>query len=159
MTLAPRASVFLLFGLAGCGTASGSPSSAPPSDASASDATVDTNQGPPPGDTGPAGDAAGISVGDEAGPVCDMMEAMVNQLAAAAEACCPNCGQPQCTAAVQGVCCPVTISSTTSQDAINNFETAVTAFQSQCSPKCSSKVCPPTPSKICIGSGMAGSCQ
>ncbi len=144
-----RESILLLVFLPACGSSASSPS--PPADAGGEDAPVETGPdgtGFPIDDSGPPADG---------GNECDRMRAEVNALGLAARGCNPQ-GANECGAAVDGVCCQLSVSISSTQ-AVNDFQQAVMAYKTKCQPKCTSCLPEPVPSGVCEGSGNNGTCR
>jgi hypothetical protein len=124
----------------------------------------------PPPDAGPhdAGDAghdssSGFPV-DEGGPPtdapttqCDQLRTQVIQLQTAARACNPQ-GANECSGAVDGICCSITVSFNNSS-AVNDFTQAVTTYKTKCTPDCSKVICGQTPTLVCDPVGAKGTCE
>jgi hypothetical protein len=148
-----RLGVLFLAGAAGCsGGSSGKATSA-------SDAAVDASPDAGDFDSGDcfpfcAGDASlpVEEAGGDAAMTCAQLKAAYEAFELTAKACDPQLPN-QCFATADGPCCPVTVSS--SQDAVNAFEDAVTSYQQQCTPECSNFICPSAPSGQCTATGTA----
>jgi hypothetical protein len=96
----------------------------------------------------------------DAAPSCSQLKAAYEALQGPAQACNPQL-QAQCTASTNGPCCPVTVSAS-NQAAVDNFDQAVAAYVTACSPDCTMIICMPAPSDQCqpLPGGMAqGSCK
>jgi hypothetical protein len=83
---------------------------------------------------------------------CAQLQAAYEAFELTAKACNPQLPD-QCFATANDPCCPVTVSN--SQDAVNAFDEAVTSYQQQCTPDCSTRICPFTPSGDCAATGTA----
>jgi hypothetical protein len=132
-----------------------------PADAGPPDVGVqDTGKAPPVVDSSfPVPDGPFMQdLPDSPQSMCEMLLATVGSLQPAAQACDPN-GTAQCHVAAKGTCCSITVDESTSQDAINAFETAVMAYVTACDPKCNLVTCPAVPSGLCSGGGNIGTCQ
>jgi len=149
---------------AACGSSSGGASSAPDAsvDASPADAGDESclfcgsveDVGAPQGD-----DSGSMTMVDGGFTDCEQMEAALAGLQAAAQACNSNLTM-QCNGTTQGPCCPITVTSS-STDAVNNYDVAVAGYVAACAPDCSMVICTdPAPSHQCAGSSSTGQvCQ
>jgi hypothetical protein len=139
----------LVLVLAGCSSSS---SPAPTADAGPADVTVDaareSGSGFPIDDGGTPPDA---------GSECDQTRAQVIALQTLARACNPQ-GVSECNAAVDGICCPITVS-INNNGPVNDFTQAVTAYKQKCSPDCTKVICGNAPTNVCDGTGNKGVCQ
>lgn len=139
--------------LAGCSSATSSP--APSLDAGADvstfDAGHDASTGFPVDDSGPAEDAAASE--------CDSLRKQATDLQIAARACNPQ-GANECAAAVDGICCAISVSFG-NQQAVNDFQQAVLTYKSKCKVDCSTVICPQAPTNTCLAgtSASSGSCE
>ena len=135
-----------------------------------------SSSSPAPSDAGEAGsapvDAAPVDAGNpfatpdagttppvDAGSPCDQLRAQVTQLQVAARACNPQ-GASECNGAVDGICCPISVSFNTGQP-VDDFTQAVKSYKSQCNPDCTGIMCQPAPTNTCIGGGTGtkGTCE
>ncbi len=153
----------LLLAVSWCGSSSGGSS---PSDAGADASSVDAgdedcifcvpfeDSGPPQGD-----DSSVMMTPDGAGTSCAQMETALAGLQALAQTCNSNLTM-QCNGTTQGPCCPITVTSS-STDAVNNYDVAVAGYVAACAPDCSMVICTdPAPSHQCAGSSSTGQvCQ
>jgi len=103
-------------------------------------------------------DSGGAGPDGGSGTDCTALYAQVNELQAAAQACCATCDIVQCTVSVNGLCCPVSVNSAGSS-ATQAFVAAVQQYQAACVSMCGAFSCPKAPSGICGGSGAMGECQ
>jgi hypothetical protein len=124
-------------------------------------ATPDTLGGPAT-DSGTldGGDASSSNEGGTAadgggGVDCNALLSQLNDLQAKAQACCAQCDIVQCTSAVPGLCCEVSVTVATSQQT-QDFETALTQYKQACPSECPAISCPTAPSGIC---GASGECE
>ena len=87
----------------------------------------------------------------DAGNDCDRLKEIVDQRSALARTCNPQIAD-QCSAAVDGLCCPITVSAS-SNAAVNDFHQAVKNYKAKCKPDCTKIFCSanPPPSNICDG--------
>jgi hypothetical protein len=133
-----------------------------------------THDNPAPADAG-SPDAATLDAGhesgsgfpvDEAGPSppadaarseCDQLRAQTTALGLTASACNPA-GASECNASIDGICCPITVSISSTQ-AVNDFTEAVRAYKAKCTPDCSKILCSGGPSMVCDGTGTNGVCR
>jgi hypothetical protein len=144
-----------LFVAFGCG---GSPRTAP---ATALDGGPEANADAGPGDAGScfpfcgnAGDAGGateagaaMDAAADAAVSCATLLAHLETLQAQAQSCNPQL-QDDCSATTDGPCCPVTVS-TADRGAVDDFDQAVAAYTSACTPDCARVICQPAPSNRC----------
>jgi hypothetical protein len=109
------------------------------------------------GDAGFSHDGGGGGLDGTSGPDgavdCNALLAQVNQLQAQAQTCCAQCDIVQCTSAVTGLCCDVSVTVPTSA-ATQAFEAAVTQYHQECPSECPALSCPKAPSGICDVSGV-----
>ena len=131
-------SVLVVLGvLAGC---SSSPSSPGPQDAGTDQGAVEAGHAdtgaPPPDSSAPI---------DGGGP-CDHLKDMVDEASRLARTCDPH-GAAPCAAAVDGLCCPITVDAA-NNSAVNDFQQAVKNYKAKCMPDCTKIFCganpPPT---------------
>ncbi len=120
------------------------------------DATSTDSTPPPP----PATDAAPPPPPPDSGLDCNAMAAEIASMQKQAETCCPICNTPQCDVAVQGVCCPFSVTG----HAPAGFEALVTSYKNACHPLCPAIPCQVAPSNVCKGGGPgnpsgSGVCQ
>ena len=140
--------VALLLALAACGNGSSSPlveagpidSSTEASHESGTGFPIDDGAAPP-----------------DAGSECDQMRAQVLDLQTLARACNPQ-GVSECGAAVDGICCPVTVS-IGNTGPVNDFTQSVTAYKQKCNPDCTKVICGAAPTNVCEGTANKGVCQ
>jgi len=142
-------------GLGACGGATdtlggGSTGDSGTSEGGDASSSHDGGGGGPDGSPGSDG-----SPGVDGGVDCNALLSQLNALQAKAQACCAQCDIVQCTAAVAGLCCDVSVSSATSQTT-TDFETALTQYKQACPSECPAISCPKAPSGIC---GASGECQ
>ena len=102
------------------------------SDAPAPPPTVDSGPPPPPPDV-------------DSGPDCTTMAAEIDAMQKQAETCCPICNTAQCNVAVQGVCCPFSVTG----HAPAGFDALVAQYKATCHPLCPAIACLPAPSNTC----------
>jgi hypothetical protein len=105
------------------------------------DATSTDSPSPPP----PGTDAAPPPPTPDSGPDCSSMAAEIDAMQKQAETCCPICNTPQCDVAVQGVCCPFSVTG----HAPAGFDALVAEYKAACHPLCPAIPCPIAPSKTC----------
>ncbi len=105
----------------------------------------------------PVTDDAGEDAAD-AGSACDRLRAQIDALGRLARACDPQ-GAQECIAAVDGLCCQITVSAASTQ-AVGDFQRAVSGFASKCGPPdCTKVLCELSPSGVCDGTGRVGTCR
>lgn len=143
MPVKPSLRVVLLVA-SGC---SSSPTSPPPADAGSDPLAVDAGHpetGAPPPDSGAPADGGGP---------CDHLKELVDQASALARSCDQRAAAP-CSAAVDGLCCPVTVDAANNA-AVNDFQQAVKNYKARCMPNCTKILCgvSPPPSNQCDTSG------
>ena len=85
----------------------------------------------------------------EGGSMCDRLKQAVDDRSALARACNPQ-GASECNAAVDGLCCTITVNAS-SNGAVADFEHAVNSYKAMCKPDCTRVLCgiDPPPSNIC----------
>jgi hypothetical protein len=93
----------------------------------------------------------------DAGSECDQLRAQVTALQITARACNPQ-GASECTAAIDGICCPITVS-ISNNGPVNDFTQAVLAYKAKCKPDCSTVICGAAPTNVCTGTGNQGLCE
>ena len=135
---------FVLLVAAGC---SSTPTSPAPSDAGTGEASVDAGRaetGPPTPDSGAPADGGGP---------CDHLKELVDQASTLARSCDLRAAAP-CSAAVDGLCCPVTVDAANNA-AVNDFQQAVKNYKARCMPDCTRLFCGanPPPSNQCDTTG------
>ncbi len=137
--------------LAGCGASR-------PGSPTATDAAADAPQDAHEGGSGfPPPDASDVDAAD-AGSACDQLRAQVNAFGLAARACNPQ-GANECNAAADGICCQITVGIGSTQ-AVNDFQHAVSDYQTKCGPAdCTKVLCEQAPSNLCDGTGTKGICR
>jgi len=158
MRIAPTS---LLLVALGC-SAGSSPTST--SDAGGDGATTDAAADGPCfpfcGSSGGSGGGSG-SGGADAGDgstSCAALSAEVSSLEGPARACNPQV-PGQCTGTTQGPCCAITVTAG-NDTAVNNYESAVEQYVSQCMPVCMTPMCPTAPSMHCDSTSTSGgTCQ
>jgi hypothetical protein len=131
------------FVLAGCGGAGGTPlleggagDDATTSDAQSSDAQASDGQ-----------------PGKDAGPNCQSLIADLEEKRQAAVQCCLTCGTLQCTQQIEGMCCPLTVTSGDSL-ASKAYENALQAVKdAKCVINCPPNTCSSKPSLVCQQTG------
>jgi hypothetical protein len=136
--------------LAACGGATDTLGSADDGGAHA-DSGADAGKSPDGGGTGPDG-----GVGIDSGVDCNALAASLTDLQAKAQACCATCDIVQCTASVQGLCCPVTVNSASAQTTLD-FEAAVQQYHQDCPSECPAIACEKSPSGVCGAAGGSSS--
>ncbi len=101
---------------------------------------------------GSASDApTGVDTGG--GPSCDNLENDLASETNAAETCCPTCDSVQCTAQVDGLCCPLTVDVATS-DAVKAYEATLAQIKALgCSVNCPALACSSKPTGKCLQNG------
>jgi hypothetical protein len=114
--------------------------------------TLDSGDASSSNDGGTATDSGG---GVDGGVDCNALLSQLNDLQAKAQACCAQCDIVQCTSAVPGLCCEISVTVPTSQQT-QDFETALTQYKQACPSECPAIACPKAPSGIC---GASGECQ
>jgi hypothetical protein len=103
------------------------------------------------GDTGAADDGGGgIDAGD-AGVDCNALAAEVSKAETEATKCCPTCALAQCGIAVQGLCCPISV---TTMLQAKTFQAAVDHYKAFCQYACPATPCEIAPSDKCLPSGQ-----
>ncbi len=93
--------------------------------------------------------------GADGGVDCNALLSQLNDLQAQAQSCCAQCDIVQCTSAVPGLCCEISVTVPTSQQT-QAFETALTQYKQQCPSECPAISCPKAPSGVC---GASGQCE
>jgi hypothetical protein len=89
---------------------------------------------------------------------CSGLEMELTSLEGPARACNPKL-PGQCTGTAQGPCCAITISAG-ADTAVNDYESAVEQYVSQCKPTCMGMMCGLAPSTVCVAaSASTGTCQ
>ena len=85
----------------------------------------------------------------DGGNMCDRLKETVDQKSALARACNPQ-SPSECTAAIDGLCCSVTVSASKT-GAVNDFQEAINNYKAKCKPDCTKVFCGlnPAPSNIC----------
>jgi len=144
--------------LDGCSSSDAAPPADAGPEAAAHDAAQDAGCGLFCG--GPQPDSGGTQQdGGDAGSICDQLKAMIDQLQTAAKACNTNATM-QCNASTNGICCPITVTSSNVQ-AVNDYDHAVGAYMTTCMPSCNGIICPQVPSNACDGQpgGTMGVCE
>ena len=130
--------------LAACGGAEGTPllEGGAGDDATASDAQSNDAQ---PG--------VDVQPGKDAGPNCQALLADLEQKRQAAVQCCLTCGTLQCTQQIEGLCCPLTVTSGDSL-ASKAYENALQSVKDgQCPINCPPNTCSSKPSNLCQQTG------
>jgi hypothetical protein len=108
----------------------GPPDAAPaPTDAATTPPPVDAS--PPPIDAG--------------GPSCSDLAQQLDAMEAQAKTCCPICNTPQCDVAVEGICCPFSVTGTPPA----GFAEMLAAYKAACHPLCPAIACAIAPSNVC----------
>jgi hypothetical protein len=113
------------------------------------------------GDGGSGGDAGGGSdatppPGGDAGPDCAKLLADLESKRQAAIQCCPTCNTLQCGQQIDGLCCPLTVTSGDST-AAKAYKLALEAVKSaSCTVNCPAIACSTQPSNVCSN---GGTCQ
>ncbi len=125
---------------------------------SSSSATVPQDAGPDAAPVEAGARETGSSIPDAAAPfdagnACDRLKETVDQAGDLARACDPASSSP-CAASVDGLCCPITVDSS-SGGAVNDFQEAVKSYKAKCKPDCTKVLCSPNPgaSGICDQAG------
>jgi len=132
--------------LASAAVACGGVTTGPILDDGGSDATTDG-----PGSGGDSGTDAQPPA--DAGPDCNKLLADLEAKREAAVQCCATCDSLQCGTQVDGLCCPVTVTSATSQ-ATKDYLAALAAVRTaQCSVNCPNIACSSQPSSVCQQDG------
>jgi hypothetical protein len=140
--------VLFLLSVAGCSSSSGGPpADAGPPDVAPIDAGHESGTGFPVDDSGPP----------DAGSECDQLRLQVTTLETAARACNPQ-GASECTAAVDGICCAITVS-ISNNGPVNDFTQAVNGYKAKCKPDCTTVICGTAPTNVCTGTGNQGLCE
>jgi hypothetical protein len=108
------------------------------------------------GSSGGSSSGASDAAGD--GPMsCAALSAEVTSLEGPAQQCNPQI-PGQCTGTTQGPCCAITVSAGNDTN-VNDYETVVKQYQTQCMPTCMG-MCPTVPSEKCVSTGASmGTCQ
>jgi hypothetical protein len=95
--------------------------------------------------------------GDDASDGADNCSQLLEQLASqepTATQCCSTCNSLQCTAQVDGLCCPLTVSAAGS-DAVKAYEATLTQIRSaHCPVNCPAIACTTKPTETCNPSGI-----
>ncbi len=105
------------------------------------DAPDDTTMAPPTGTDA----AVPPPPGADSGPDCNALSAQIQSIQQQAETCCPICNPPQCNVAVQGVCCPFSVTGTPP----SGFDALVAQYKAECHPACPAIACQMEPSNKC----------
>ena len=89
----------------------------------------------------------------DSGPDCQVLLADLEQKRQAAVQCCLTCGSLQCTQQIEGLCCPLTVTSGDSL-ASKAYENALQAIKdANCVINCPAVTCSTKPSLLCEQSG------
>ena len=137
-------SLFALL-VAACGGAGGTPLL---EGGAGDDATTTDAQ---PGNDAQSGNDA--QPGKDAGPNCQALFADLEQKRQAAVQCCLTCGTLQCTQQIEGLCCPLTVTSGDSL-ASKAYENALQAAKdANCQINCPPNTCSSKPSNLCQQTG------
>ncbi len=109
-------------------------------------------------DGGDGGGSGKDGQSDSPGTDCNALAAQIQNAEAAATECCPTCNVQQCTQQVDGLCCPLTVTSGDSA-AVKSYEAALKAFNdAKCLASCPAFACATKPSGNCMQSGSSGQC-
>jgi hypothetical protein len=105
-------------------------------------------------DAGPSSDASNdAQPGKDAGPNCQALLADLETKRQAAVQCCLTCGTLQCTQQIEGLCCPLTVTSGDSLSA-KAYENALQAvMNASCMINCPPNTCSTKPSNVCQATG------
>ena len=91
--------------------------------------------------------------GKDGGSPCAQLFADLEEKRTAAVQCCSTCGTLQCTQQIEGLCCPLTVTSGDSLSA-KAYENALQAVKNaNCTINCPPVTCSTKPSNICQTSG------
>ena len=91
--------------------------------------------------------------GKDAGPNCQALLTDLEQKRQAAVQCCLTCGTLQCTQQIEGMCCPLTVTSGDSL-ASHAYKDALQAVRdANCQVDCPPVTCSAKPSNICQANG------
>lgn len=91
--------------------------------------------------------------GSDAGPSCTKLLADLETARLAAIQCCPTCNIVQCVTQIDGLCCPVTVTSADT-DASKAYEKALAAVKNAgCMVNCPAIACSTQPSNDCQNDG------
>jgi hypothetical protein len=103
------------------------------------------------GGTDGGGDASGDAA--DAGVTCDQLFAQLATQETAATTCCAMCDIVQCTAQVDGLCCPLTVNEPNG-DSVKAYEATLMELQSaHCAFNCPALACSTKPSGMCDQTG------
>jgi len=84
---------------------------------------------------------------------CDDLANELTQETPSAEACCATCDIVQCTAQVDGLCCPITVNNANT-NAVQAYEATLQQFRAaHCAVNCPAIACAQQPSGMCDPSG------
>jgi hypothetical protein len=129
--------------LVACGGATGTPLL---DSGDGDDATTDSGQT----NDGQSGDA---QPGKDGGSQCTQLFADLEEKRTAAVQCCLTCGTLQCTQQIEGLCCPLTVTSGDSLSA-KAYENALQAVKdAKCPVNCPPVTCSAKPSNVCQTTG------
>jgi hypothetical protein len=151
--------VLLPVPLAGCSSGSPSAGAGDAGEASTTDATDDVACFPLCGSgSSSGGSSGGGDAATDGSTTCSQLAALVSSLEPAARACNPQMPS-QCGGTTQGLCCALTVNAGNDM-AVNEYESAVANYKSQCSPSCMGSICPTVPSQQCDSTGTStGGCR
>lgn len=107
--------------------------------------TKDGGGGPPDATPGP-----------EAGPDCTKLLADLQTKQQAAIQCCLTCGSLQCTQQIEGLCCPLTVTSNDSLASKDYLAALKAVKDANCQVNCPALACSQKPTDIC---GTNGTCN
>jgi hypothetical protein len=97
----------------------------------------------------PLVDGGGSDAANDSPPTCDQLFQQLTSETTAATSCCPTCKSLQCTAQVDGLCCPLTVSNATS-DAVKTYEATLAQIKaSHCAVNCPALACSTKPTMTC----------
>ena len=110
--------------------------------------------GPPPTTDGGVDDGGDDDGGNNGGSRrCNALRAEVERLRPAAAACAPD-EKDVCGELIKDVCCPLTVTDATSNEAIA-FTQAVESFtKAECLAFCPKVLCPTEPSRVCVAASV-----
>jgi hypothetical protein len=132
--------------LVACGGAGGTPLL----EGGASDDATSGSDAQQGSDAQPGNDAQPVK---DAGPNCQALLADLEQKRQAAVQCCLTCGTLQCTQQIEGLCCPLTVTSGDSL-ASKAYENALQAVKdANCQINCPPNTCSSKPTDLCQQSG------
>ena len=106
-------------------------------------------------DGGPASDAhADVNPpGQDGGPDCTKLLADLDQKQQAATQCCLTCNSLQCTQQIDGLCCPVTVTSGDSLASKDYLAALKAVKDANCQVNCPAIACSTKPTDVCMQNG------